>query len=216
MFWIQQEMSSLSSELSFDSVNFFNSQCLGWEPATQLLQEGDPSRPENGLLSNVQKWIVWGDICADKAKDLLASGPWVESSRIREPKRTALLRVSCFRGNGVSFWVVSSQPSCSASTLSGPGSCLVVPAPLSQDGFHCQGSWEVGCLLPPIGSSQILPPSLQGSTKFFIGASCCETTPPKGYYHTWPRWAVSVNGPLTQWLCFSLSFHRKENHGLTE
>ena len=69
-----------------------------------------------------------------------------------------------FYGNGVSFWVVSGQSSCSALTWSDPGSFLVAHVLLGQDGFQCQGSWEVGCLLPPIGPSQILPFILQGST----------------------------------------------------
>ena len=35
-----------------------------------LLQEGGPlPGPQNGLLSNTQKWIVRGDTCADKARD---------------------------------------------------------------------------------------------------------------------------------------------------
>ena len=40
-----------------------------------VLQEGGPlPRPETGLLSNTQKWIVWGDTCADKARDFIAKG----------------------------------------------------------------------------------------------------------------------------------------------
>ena len=42
-----------------------------------------------------------------------------------------------------------------------------------------QGSWED--LLPPIGPSQILLVSLQGSTVFLIRASCCETTHESNY-----------------------------------
>ena len=35
-----------------------------------MLQEGRPlSGPESELLSNTQKWIVQGDIHADKARD---------------------------------------------------------------------------------------------------------------------------------------------------
>ena len=30
--------------------------------------------PETGLLSNTQKWIVWGDTCADKARDFFGKG----------------------------------------------------------------------------------------------------------------------------------------------
>ena len=41
----------------------------------QLLQEGGPlPGPETGLLSNTRKWIVWGDTCADKARDFIGKG----------------------------------------------------------------------------------------------------------------------------------------------
>ena len=39
----------------------------------------------------------------------------------------------------------------------------------------------VGRLLPPIGPSQVLLVSLQGSTTFLIRASCCETTHASSY-----------------------------------
>ena len=40
-----------------------------------LLQEGRPlPGPETGLLSNTQKWTVWGDTCADKAGDFIGRG----------------------------------------------------------------------------------------------------------------------------------------------
>ena len=108
-----------------------------------------------------------------------------------------LCHIACglrFYGNGVSFWVVSGQSPCAACT-SGSGSFLVACAPLSQDGVQHQRSWEVGCLLPLIGPSQILPVSLQGSTLFLIRASYCETTQASSYYHAGPRLSVSVSGP---------------------
>ena len=42
---------------------------------------------------------------------LLGKGTWVESSRVREPRRTALLcgSQSRFYGDGISFWVVFGQ-----------------------------------------------------------------------------------------------------------
>ena len=75
----------------------------------------------------------------------------------------------------------------------GPGGvCISQPRQISH-----QGSWEVCHLFPPIGPSQIVPVSLQGSTMFLTEGSCCETTHARGYYGTWPRWAVSVSGLLT-------------------
>ena len=41
----------------------------------EMLQEGGPlPGPESGLLSNTQKWIVWGDPRADKARDFIGKG----------------------------------------------------------------------------------------------------------------------------------------------
>ena len=114
-----------------------------------------------------------------KKQTLLGRGTWAESSRMKEPEKCSVVCL-WFYGNGVSFWVVSGQLSCSAYTWSGPGFFLVVCTPLSQDGFWRQGSSEVGCLFPPVGPSQILLVSLQGSTKFLIRASCCETTHASG------------------------------------
>ena len=98
-----------------------------------------------------------------------------------------------FYRNGVSFQVVSGQSSCSACNRCASGSLLVTWAPLRQEGFRRQGSWEVGCLLPPIGPSHIFPVTFL----FLFRASCCETSPASSYYHAWSRWAVSVNGSLT-------------------
>ena len=40
-----------------------------------VLRKGEPlPGPETGLLSNIQKWIVGGDTCADKAWDSIGKG----------------------------------------------------------------------------------------------------------------------------------------------
>ena len=46
-----------------------------------------------------------------KQETLLGKGAWVESRRVREPRRTALSHglQSWFYGDGISFWVVFSQ-----------------------------------------------------------------------------------------------------------
>ena len=46
-------------------------------------------------------------------------------------------------------------------------------------------------LLPPVGPSQVLLVSLQGSTLFLIWASCCEIPHASAYYCAWPRCVVS-------------------------
>ena len=43
-----------------------------WFSCTYMLQEGGPlPGPETGPLSNTRKWIVQGDTCADKARDII-------------------------------------------------------------------------------------------------------------------------------------------------
>ena len=63
---------------------------------------------KRGFLSNTQKRIVQGDAHADKQETLLERGGRVESSREREPRRTALPCGSQSRGcgDGISFRVV--------------------------------------------------------------------------------------------------------------
>ena len=47
-----------------------------WHPHFKLLlqEEGPLSVPKSGLLSNIRKWIVWGDTHADKARDFIGKG----------------------------------------------------------------------------------------------------------------------------------------------
>ena len=61
--------------------------------AKQLLQEGGHlPAPETRRLSNTQKWIVWGDTRADKARDFIGKRHPLQSSRTRKPRRTVLPR----------------------------------------------------------------------------------------------------------------------------
>ena len=77
----------------FPSIRVFSSEstlCIKWPPS--VAGKGTPlPGPETGLLSNTQKRIVEGDTCADKARDFIGKGTRVENSRVREPRRTALL-----------------------------------------------------------------------------------------------------------------------------
>ena len=80
----------------FPSIRVFSSEstlCIKWSPS--VAGKGTPlPGPETGLLSNTQKRIVEGDTCADKARDFIGKGTRVESSKVREPRRTALPRGS--------------------------------------------------------------------------------------------------------------------------
>ena len=113
----------------------------------------------------------------DKAKDFTGKG---HQGRHQQGKGTqencsaTWLTVSGFMVMGLVSWL--SLANSFAWPTSGSGSFLVVPAPLSQEVFQHQGFWKVGCLLPLMGPSQVLLVSLQGSTPFLIGPSCCETS----------------------------------------
>jgi len=165
-----------------------------WLDVLSLLEGGPLPGPEHGLSSNT---CVRGDThMLRKQKALLGRGTQGESSRLREPRRTFchLARSLRCHGNGVSFRVLSGQSSCLARTWSDSGSWWCVHLSAKMD----SSTKDSGRLVPPpTGPSQILLVSLQGCMVFLIRAFCCETIHARGYYHVWPRWAVSVNGPLT-------------------
>ena len=72
-----------------------------------------------------------------KKETLLGRGAWAESSRVREPRRTAL-------AHGTGFMVIGLVSGLSLANHSDSGSFLVARASLSQDGFQREGFWEVG------------------------------------------------------------------------
>lgn len=82
-----------------------------------LKKRGSLSGPKNGFLSNFWKFIVQGDTCSDKAKDLLGRGAWSES-RVRESEELLchMAHGLRFYGSWVSFHIVSGQYSCSVHT----------------------------------------------------------------------------------------------------
>ena len=60
-------------------------------PTVVMLQEGKPLLgPETGLLSNTRNELSKETHVLTKQEILLGKGPRVESSRVREPRRTAL------------------------------------------------------------------------------------------------------------------------------
>ena len=138
---------------------------------------------------------VWGDTHAAKAEAFTGKGcpdREQQGKGTQENCSAMWLAVSGFIGMGsLSTLSLASHLDWPMLGLAqGPGGvCISQPRQISH-----QGSWEVCTLLPPMGPSQILLVSLQGITIFFIRAYCCETTHVGGYYHAWPRWAVSVNG----------------------
>ena len=130
-----------------------------------------------------------------KQDTLLGKGIRVESSRVREPRRTALLRSSqsqvlwgwdYFSGSlwpiiliqSLSWWPTHRSAKMDASERdSGSGRTCGVsfrPFPISS------GLWWLI------------------SSVFLIRISCHKTTHANGYYGAWPGWAVSISVlPLT-------------------
>ena len=154
-----------------------------------LLQEGGPLPGlKTWLLSNTRRWIVQGDTCADK-EILLGKGTWVESSRIRDPRRAALPHgwQLGFYGDGISFWVVFSQSFWFRVLPGGTG--LVQPRRMPErrilgGGQTCVSFWP---FLNSCGWWQFI------SSMFLTRTPCHKTTRAKSYYGAWPGWAVSVS-----------------------
>ena len=125
-----------------------------------------------------------------KQEIFLGKGTRVESSKVREPRRTALpawLTVSGFMVTGlVSGWFLANH--------SNSESFLVAHALLSQDGCQREGFWEVvGQVMSPfdlfrnllVGGGLLVPFSLPGPP-------APKTTHVNGYYGAWPGWVVSI------------------------
>ena len=122
--------------------------------------------PKTGLLSNTWKWIVWGDTCADKARDFIGKGrPGGEQGGkgTQENCSVTWLAVSGFMVMG---WVSG----LSLANHSDSESFLVVHALFSQDGYQ-RGFWEVvGQVVSPfdlsrtllVGGGLLVPCSLPG------------------------------------------------------
>ena len=76
-----------------------------------------------------------------KQETLLGRGAWVESSRVRKPKRTALPRATWLAVSG--FMVMGLISGLSLASHSDSESFLVAHTLLSQDGRHREGFWEL-------------------------------------------------------------------------
>ena len=120
----------------------------------EVLQEGGlfPG-PKYGLLSNTQKWIVWGDTCTSQARDFTekgCSGGEQEGRGTQEDCSSMWLVVSHFMEVGL----VSGL---SLANHSDSGSFLVVHALFSQDVFQQGGFWGVaGHMVSPFDLSWTL------------------------------------------------------------
>ena len=87
---------------------------------------GNPFQgPKSGLLSNTQKWIVQGDICAEKAKDSIGKQ---QDKGTQEKCSTMWLAI-------LGYMVMGLISGLSLANHSDSGSFLVALAWLNQDGF---------------------------------------------------------------------------------
>ena len=130
-----------------------------------------------------------------KQEILLGRGTWVESRRVRGPRRTTLSHglQSRFYGDGISFWVVFSQ-SFWLKVLPGVA-CLVQPRWMLERRI-LGGGWTCGVSFWPFPNSSGWWRLI--SSVFLTRTSCCKTTYANGYYGAWPGWKVSINVlPLT-------------------
>ena len=162
-----------------------------------LLQEGGRlPGPESGLLSNTQKWIVWGDTRAAKARDFIWKGHpggEQEGKGTQENCCATWLTVS-------GFMVMGLVSGLSLANHSDSASFLVAHASLSQDGFQWGGFWEVGRTYGLVSPLFFWPfPNSSSlwwlvSSAFLTRTSCCKITHENGYCGAWPGWAVSVSG----------------------
>ena len=152
------------------------------------------SSAQMGLLSNIQKWIVQGDTCADKAGDFIGKGRLGGEQQAKGPQEdcsATWLTVS-------DFMVMGLVSGLSLANHSDSESFLVAHTLLSQDSCQ-QGFWEVvGYVV-----SFLSFPDSSGwwwliSSVFLTRTSCGKVTHANGFYGAWSRWAVSVGGlPLT-------------------
>ena len=105
-----------------------------------VLQEGGPlPGPDTGLLSNTQKWIVWGDTYADKERDFIVKMHPGREQQGKEPRKT--VQSPGFAASG--FMVMGLVSRLSLANDSDSESFLVVHALFSQDGCQREGFWGV-------------------------------------------------------------------------
>ena len=94
--------------------------------------------------SRAQKWALVGNELSEethvltKQEILLGKGTWVGSSRVREPRRTALPQLTTS-----GFMVMGLVSGLSLANHSDSESFLVVHTLFSQDGCQREGFWEV-------------------------------------------------------------------------
>ena len=133
-----------------------------------------------------------------KQETLLEEGTWVESSRVRESKRTALSRATWLAVSG--FMVMGFVSRWSLANHFNSESFLVV-AHITQSRWMLARGILASGRTRGVSFRHFLNSSGWRwliSSLFLIRISCHKATHANGYYGTWPGWAVSVSVlPLT-------------------
>ena len=147
-----QKLGNMMNETFRPSMTIFNK--------LHYLLEGRPLLgPEHGLSLTLRNELSKETHMLKKQESLLESGTEVDSMRKREPRRIALPCDS--QSQGLEWCRLLSGLSLTTHLLSAhiwsdSGSFLVQNVSLSQDGFQCEGFWEVGWTQ----YGRVSPPSL--------------------------------------------------------
>ena len=158
-------------------------------------RKGDPFQgPELGSCLMFGNELSEETHMLTKQEILLGKGTWVESSRVREPRRTALPHGSLgFYGDRISFWVVFSQ---SFWLRALPGGALLVQPRWMPERRILGGGRTCGVSFWPFLNSSGWWWLI--SSVFLTRTSCPKATHANSYYGAWPAWVVSVSVlPLT-------------------
>ena len=165
------------------------SHCTPASPSSFCCRKGTPSGPETGLLSNTQKWIVWGDTSADKARDFIGKGHLGGEQQAKgTQENSSAMWLAGFMVMGLVSRLSLANHS-DLRVLPG-GSCLVQPRWMPERRILGGGR--------TCGVSFWPSPNSSGcwrliSSVFLTRTSCRETTHANGYYGAWPGWVVSIS-----------------------
>ena len=150
---------------------------------------GNPSRARKWALT-LGNELSKETLGLTEQEVLLGRSAWVESRRVREPRRTALPCGSDLRfyGDGISFWVASDQ---SFWLRAFPGGAHVAqPRWMPVRRILGGGRTRSVCFWPLLISSSRW---WLVSSMFLTRAFCPKTTHADGYYGARPGWAASVS-----------------------
>ena len=163
---------------------FASAPAASWLTLVLLLQERGPlPGSETGLLSNTQKWIVWGDTSADKARDFIGKGHLggeQQAKGTQENSSVTWLVVSSFMVMGlVSRFSLANH---SNSRVLAGGACLVQPRWMP-DRRILGGGQTCGVSFWPFPNSSSWWRLI--SSMFLTRTSCCKITHANSYYSAW-------------------------------